>query len=1161
MSFCHLHLHTEYSLLDGACRIDTLPKRVKELGMNSVAITDHGVMFGCVDFYRACVKEGIKPIIGCEVYVASRSMEQKETGLDEYSHLILLCMNEEGYKNLSYLVSMSYIEGFYKKPRIDWELLEKYNKGLICLSGCLAGFIPQMIIRGDYQDAKQKALWLNSVFDDGRFYLEVQRHGLAEEEMVIRGISRINNDTGIPVVATNDCHYIEKEDAYYQDVLMCIQTAKTINETDRMKLSPEEYYLKSEAEMRELFPNLEEALHNTQKIADRCNFNFVFGDYHLPKFKLPEDVSDSFAYLSELCERGLLERYENPDESIREQLKYELKMIAQMGFCDYFLIVWDFVDFAKRNGIAVGPGRGSAAGSLVSYCLKITDVDPIKYSLYFERFLNPERVSMPDIDMDFCVRRRGEVIDYVNRKYGTDHVAQIVTFGTMAAKAAIRDTGRALDMSYADCDVAAKLVPKTLNISLEEALKVSNQLKELYTKEAKYKKLLDTAMKLEGSPRHASTHAAGVVITEKPVYQYVPLARNDESIITQFPMTTLEELGLLKMDFLGLRNLTVLEDAVNLVRAKKPGFDIKKIPEDDAATMQMLSQGKTKGVFQLESAGMTSVCMRLKPKSIEDITALIALYRPGPMDSIPRFLEASEDISKIRYKHPMLKPILEVTYGCIVYQEQVIEIFRKLAGYSLGQADNIRRAISKKRHELIDRERKAFVSGDESRRIRGAVRNGVPEDTANSIYDEILAFASYAFNKAHAVSYAIISYETAYMKCHYPKEFMAALLSSVQDNTKKMAEYIGDCSESCIELLPPSINRSFESFVVEDDGIRFGLLGIKALGLKPITNLIEERTRGGDFRDIEDFCRRMAGKDVNRKAMENLVKSGAFDGLGYNRRSMLASLDTLISAVDADHKSKISGQMDFFSMVSDSKNTGIKIEKQPEFDKKELMRMEKETCGLYLSGHPMDEFSCEAEKAGAVSIGEIMSDFAEEGGPQKYHDNQKLKVCGIVVSRDFRTTRANTLMANIRLEDRSGSIEILAFQNALDRSEHKIVEDEPLLVYGRISQRDESEPQLIAETISGIDEFSEAPEKAPGSQKDNKAQEENKERTLWLKIAGDEERKLHRIDLLLQMFPGKDKMIIYLASSKRRLSAACIITDVLIKELKTLLGEENVVLK
>ncbi len=1158
MSFCHLHLHTEYSLLDGACRIDALPKRVRELGMDSVAITDHGVMFGCVDFYKACMKEGVKPIIGCEVYVASRAMEQKEMGLDsDYFHLILLCMNEEGYKNLSYLVSMSYIEGFYKKPRIDWKLLEKYNKGLICLSGCLAGFIPQMIIRGDYHDAKEKAVWLNSVFDEGRFYLEIQRHGLAEEEMVLRGISRISNDTGIPMVATNDCHYIEKEDAYYQDVLMCIQTAKTINENDRMKLGPDEFYLKSEAEMRELFPNLEDALENSQKIAERCSFNFAFGEYHLPKFKLPDGVTDSFTYLSELCEQGLLERYKNPDESVREQLEYELKMIAQMGFCDYFLIVWDFVDFAKRNGIAVGPGRGSAAGSIVSYCLKITDVDPVKYSLYFERFLNPERVSMPDIDMDFCVRRRGEVIDYANRKYGAEHVAQIVTFGTMAARAAIRDTGRALNMSYADCDVAAKLVPRTLNITLEEALKASNQLKELYVKEPKYKKLLDTAMKLEGLPRHASTHAAGVVITEKPVYNYVPLARNDESIITQFPMTTLEELGLLKMDFLGLRNLTVLEDAVNLVRAKKPDFDIKKIPENDEATMQMLSQGKTKGVFQLESAGMTSVCTRLKPKNIEDITALIALYRPGPMDSIPRFLEASEDVSKIRYKHPMLKPILEVTYGCIVYQEQVIEIFRKLAGYSLGQADNIRRAISKKKHELIDEERRAFVSGDKGRGIRGAVKNGVPEDTANSIYDEILAFASYAFNKAHAVSYAIISYETAYMKCHYPKEFMAALLSSVQDNTKKMAEYIGDCSESCIELLPPNINRSFESFVVEDEGIRFGLLGIKALGMKPIANLIDERARGGDFRDIEDFCRRMAGKDINRKAMENLIKSGAFDGLGYNRRSMLLSLDSLLSAVEADLKSKISGQMDFFSMASESKDSGIRLEKQPEFNKKELMRMEKETCGLYLSGHPMDEYSDMAEKADAVKIGEIMADFAEEGGPQKYYDNQKLKVCGIVVSKDFRTTRANTLMANIRLEDRSGSIEILAFQNALDKSEHKIVEDEPLLVYGRISQRDESEPQLIAETLSGLGETSEAEDKMPAYKNESTEQE----KTLWLRISGDEERKLHRIDLLLQMFPGRDKMIIYLAGSKRRLSAACIITDVLTAELKSLLGEENVVLK
>lgn len=1164
MSFCHLHLHTEYSLLDGACRIDILPKRVKEMGMDSVAITDHGVMFGCVDFYRACVKEGVKPVIGCEIYVAPRGMKQKEIGVDsEYSHLILLCMNEEGYQNLSYLVSMSYIEGFYKKPRIDWELLEKRNHGLICLSGCLAGFIPQMIVRGDYAEAKKKALWLNSVFDDGRFYLEIQRHGLADEEMVLRGISRISSETGIPMVATNDCHYIDKDDAYYQDVLMCIQTAKTVNENDRMKLSPDEYYLKSEDEMRDLFRGFGDALENSVKIAGRCNYGFVFGEYQLPKFKLPAGAGDSFGYLSELCGQGLKERYGEPDKSLREQLDYELKMIEQMGFCDYFLIVWDFVNFAKRKGIAVGPGRGSAAGSLVSYCLRITDVDPIKYNLYFERFLNPERVSMPDIDMDFCVRRRGEVIDYVNRKYGEEHVAQIVTFGTMAAKAAIRDTGRALDMSYADCDIAAKLVPKTLNITLEEALRVSNQLRELYEKEPKYKKLLDTAMKLEGSPRHASTHAAGVVITERPVYDYVPLAKNDEAVITQFPMTTLEQLGLLKMDFLGLRNLTVLEDAVNLVRAGKPDFDIKKIPENDVETMQMLSQGKTKGVFQLESAGMTSVCTRLKPKSIEDITALIALYRPGPMDSIPRFLEASEDTDKIRYKHPMLKPILEITYGCIVYQEQVIEIFRKLAGYSLGQADNIRRAMSKKKHDVIDMERKAFVSGDESRGIRGAVRNGVPEDTANSIYDEILAFASYAFNKAHAVSYAIVSYETAYMKCHYPKEFMAALLSSVQDNTKKMAEYIGDCGDSCIELLPPDINRSSESFAVEAEGIRFGLLGIKALGLKPIANLMDERERRGDFRDIEDFCRRMSGKDVNRKAMENLIKSGAFDGMGLSRNAMISALDGLISAVETEQKSRISGQMDFFSMGNEGRSSGIRIENKPEFGKKELMKMEKETCGLYLSGHPMDEYSAMAKKEGAVSIGELMSDFAEEGGPLKYHDNQKLKICGIVVSKDFRTTRANTLMANIRLEDRSGGIEVLVFQNALDRSERKIVEDEPLVVYGRISQRDESEPQLIAETLSELKGTSERADETL-IKRDETAEAKpggKNEKTLWLKVDKDEERRLHRIELLLQMFPGKDKMIIYLAEKKRRLSAGCVIMDTLTEELKALLGEENVVIK
>ena len=781
MSFVHLHVHTEYSLLDGECRIDALAERAKALGFDALAITDHGVMYGAVNFYRACRKAGIKPITGCEVYVAPRSLTDREYGIDNrYTHLILLCKNETGYRNLSYLVSMGFTEGFYVKPRIDWALLREHAEGLVCLSGCLAGDIPRKIVDGQYEKARERALELREVFGDD-FYLEIQRHGIPEEDAAARGILRIHDETGIPLALTNDAHYINKSDAYYQDVLMCIQTGKTVNDAERMRFETQEFYLKSEEEMRALFPDRPDAADNTAEIAAKCSFDFEFGHYHLPRFQLPEGESDSFEYLKKLCAEGFERRYGAAREDARAQMEYELDMIKRMGFVDYFLIVSDFIGYAKSRGIPVGPGRGSAAGSVVSYCLNITDVDPIKYSLYFERFLNPERVSMPDIDIDFCVRRRGEVIDYVNRKYGHDHVAQIVTFGTMAARQAVRDTGRVLDLSYADCDAVAKQVPTAPGMTLGEALQLSKQLRDMYVSDERIHALIDTARAIEGMPRHASTHAAGVVITERPVYEYVPLAKNDESVVTQYTMVTLEELGLLKMDFLGLRNLTVLEDAAELVRRNTPGFDVNSLPDDDAETFAMLAAGKTEGVFQLESAGMTSVCTRLGPTSIEDITAVIALYRPGPMDSIPRFLDNSKHPEKIRYKHPSLEPILSVTYGCIVYQEQVIEIFRLLAGFSLGQADNIRRAMSKKKHAVIDAERQAFIHGDAERNIPGCVANGIPEATANDIYDEILDFASYAFNKAHAVAYAIVAYRTAYMKRHYPREYMAALLTSVLD--------------------------------------------------------------------------------------------------------------------------------------------------------------------------------------------------------------------------------------------------------------------------------------------------------------------------------------------------------------------------------------------
>ena len=826
MSFVHLHLHTEYSLLDGECRIDELAARAKELGFDSLAITDHGVMYGAVNFYRACRAAGIKPIIGCEVYVAPRERTGREYGIDNhYTHLILLCKDETGYRNLSYLVSMGFIEGFYVKPRIDWQLLRGHSEGLVCLSGCLAGEIPQRRVSGQYDAAKAKALELRGIFGED-FYLEIQRHGIRDEETAAAGLLRIHDETGIPLAVTNDAHYINKADAGYQDVLMCIQTGKTVADASRMRFETQEFYLKSEEEMRALFPERPDAADNTVEIAEKCNFDFEFGHYHLPRFQLPEGETDSFEYLKKLCEAGFEKRYGAGREDAHRQLMYELDMIKRMGFVDYFLIVSDFIGYAKGEGIPVGPGRGSAAGSVVSYCLYITDVDPIKYSLYFERFLNPERVSMPDIDIDFCVRRRGEVIEYVNRKYGRDHVAQIVTFGTMAARQAVRDTGRALDMSYAECDAVAKQVPFALGMTLGEALQLSKQLRDMYEGQERVHELIDTARALEGMPRHASTHAAGVVITERPVYEYVPLAKNDESVVTQYPMTTLEELGLLKMDFLGLRNLTVLEDAAELVRRHTPDFDVNALPDDDSETFAMLAAGRTEGVFQLESAGMTSVCTRLGPKSIEDITAVIALYRPGPMESIPRFIENSQHPERISYKHPSLEPILAVTYGCIVYQEQVIEIFRRLAGFSLGQADNIRRAMSKKKHAVIDAERRAFVNGDAERDIPGCVANGIPEAAAQAIYDEILDFASYAFNKAHAVCYAVVAYRTAYMKRHYPREYMAALLTSVLDYAGKVAEYIAECRDMGIKVLPPDVNESDAYFTVTGADLRFGLAAL-----------------------------------------------------------------------------------------------------------------------------------------------------------------------------------------------------------------------------------------------------------------------------------------------------------------------------------------------
>ena len=1133
MAFVHLHVHSEFSLLDGACRTDSLARRVKELGQGAVAVTDHGVMYGAVAFYKACQAAGVKPIIGCEVYVAPRSRLDREHGTDrDYSHLILLCKNETGYRNLCYLVSSSFTEGFYVKPRIDWPLLHEHAEGLICLSGCLAGAIPQSILRGDFEAAREKALELRELFGPDGFYLEIQDHGIADERRVAEGLIRLSGETGIPLAVTNDAHYLRQEDAYAQDVLMCIQTGKTVDEPNRMRFETEEFYLKSEEQMRALFPDHPEAADNTVRIAEACSFDFEFGNYKLPRFKLPEGETDSWEYLRKLCEKGFAERFPDRPE-IHRQLEYELNMIHQMGFVDYFLIVSDFIGYAKRNGIPVGPGRGSAAGSVVSYCLHITDVDPIRYSLFFERFLNPERVSMPDIDVDFCVNRRGEVIDYVNRLYGHDHVAQIVTFGTMAARAAIRDVGRVLNMSYAETDAVAKQVPMALNMTLDEALRLSKPLREMAEKDEKVRTLIDTARSLEGMPRHASTHAAGVVITDRPVYEYVPLAMNDESVVCQYPMTTLEELGLLKMDFLGLRNLTVLDDAEKLVRRTEPDFRVAEAPVDDKETFDMLAAGHTAGVFQLESAGMTAVCTGIKAKSIEDITAIIALYRPGPMDSIPKFIEWSQHPEKIRYKHESLRPILAVTYGCIVYQEQVIEI---------------------KKHKVIDAERIAFVHGDASRGIDGAVKRGIPEAVANSIYDEILDFASYAFNKAHAVSYAIVVYRTAYMKRHYPQQYMAALLTSILDNSLKVAEYIAACREMGIRLLPPDVNASDANFTVAGKDIRYGLVAIKGIGWGAIDALVKEREIGGPFTGFEDFCRRMNGRELNRRAIENLIKAGAFDSLGYKRRALIQIAGAVLDSIAQSARDNISGQLDLFGTFDDQGEKPpavIPIPQVEEYSPMEKMAMEKETTGLYLSGHPMDSYRDAARRAGAVPLGAVLSDFAQEGGPRRFSDNQMITVAGVVESSRTRTTKNNTLMSYIQLEDDSGSMELMAFQRALDSGGAYIRDNAALLVRGRISVRDEKEPQLMVESIRPITDLNAPAEKAPPA----------KEAKLWVKVPSADDPIVQKIKLILTMFPGTQQMILYCEKEKKRIGANCLIHEALVEELSERLGKENVVVK
>lgn len=1155
MAFTHLHVHTEFSLLDGACRIRDLPRLVREMGQDACAITDHGVMYGAVDFYRACKAEGIKPIIGCEVYVSpeGRSRFQKQHEYDaESRHLVLLCKNETGYRNLSYMVSMGFVEGFYVRPRIDIELLRAHHEGLIALSACLAGEIPRRLRNGDYEGAKRYAIEMEEIFGAENFYLELQDHGIAEQRIVNQGILRIHEETGIPIVATNDAHYLRREDAASHDVLLCIQTGKTVDDENRMRYEPQNFYLRSEAEMAALFPR--EAIENTEKIARQCNLEFTFGKYHLPEFQLPEGY-DSFSYLKKLCDEGYRRRY-GTDDSHRDQLKYEQDMIEKMGFTDYFLIVSDFVRFAREAGIPVGPGRGSAAGSMVSYCLHITDIDPIQYGLYFERFLNPERVSMPDIDMDFGDTRRGEVVDYVRRKYGDDHVAQIVTFGTMAARGAIRDVGRVLNMPYAEVDAVAKQVPATPHITLDEALRISRPLSDLYESDGQVRRLIDIARSIEGMPRHASTHAAGVVITKHPVYTYVPLAKNDDAVVCQYVMTTLEELGLLKMDFLGLRNLTVLDDAVKMVQERQSGFQLSQIPNDDPETFEMLSRGQTSGVFQMESAGMTGVCVGLKPQNIEDITAIIALYRPGPMESIPRFIACKQNPEKIRYRHPSLKPILSITYGCIVYQEQVIEIFRRLGGYSLGQADMVRRAISKKKAEQIQREKEAFIHGDPERNISGCIKNGISEETAEAIYQEIYDFANYAFNKAHAVSYAVVAYQTAYFKCHYTKEYMAALLTSVLDNSDKVSEYIAECKDCGIRLLPPDINRSCDRFTVEDDGIRFGLVAIKNIGRGFIQAVMKEREKG-PFPSFQEFCERMSGSDMNKRAVENLIRSGAFSSTGARRAQLIAVYERVMDAVADSRRQNIEGQIDFFGTAQMSASP-IALPDVPEYTQAELMRMEKESTGLYLSGHPMDDYRQQARAVGAVSIASIIEDFAQETGPSRFADEQRITVAGVVTSSKTKTTKNNSLMAYVTVEDSTASIELLCFSRVLESCGSYLKENQVVVVRGRLSVRDEKAPQIMADAVEPLREGAGGECVSPAGGKEGKILDGS---VLYLRFPGAKSPELEHMKLVFQMFPGTTPVKMRMADSGKLLGTNCLLHRALIQELKETIGEENVVIK
>ena len=1148
MAFTHLHVHTEYSLLDGSNKIKEYVKRVKELGMDSAAITDHGVMYGVIDFYRAAKEVGIKPIIGCEVYVAPNSRFDKELtgGDDRYYHLVLLAENNIGYANLMKIVSRGFTEGYYYKPRVDMEVLEKYHEGIIALSACLAGEVQRYILKGLKDEAKKAALKYEKCFGKGNFFLEMQDHGIPEQQTVNAALLSMSRELDIPLVVTNDVHYTYDTDVESHDILLCIQTGKKLADEDRMRYEGGQYYVKSEQEMKALFPYAWEAVENTQRIADRCNVEIEFGVTKLPKFDVPEGY-DSWTYLNKLCFDGLEERYENAGADLKERLNYELNVIKNMGYVDYFLIVWDFINYAKSQGIPVGPGRGSAAGSIVSYCLRITDIDPVKYSLLFERFLNPERVSMPDIDIDFCFERRQEVIDYVSAKYGADKVVQIVTFGTMAAKGVIRDVGRVMDLPYAYVDSIAKMVPNELNITLQRALEINPEFRNLYETDEQVHTLIDMSKRLEGLPRHTSMHAAGVVICQKPADEFVPLSRgSDGSITTQFTMTTIEQLGLLKMDFLGLRTLTVIQNAINLIE-KDTGvrLDMNKIDYDDKAVLASIGTGKTDGIFQLESGGMKSFMKELKPESLEDIIAGISLYRPGPMDFIPKYIEGKNNHDKITYACKELEPILSSTYGCIVYQEQVMQIVRELGGYTMGRSDEVRRAMSKKKVHVMEQERANFVNGNEAEGVPGCVAKGISPKVANEIYESMMEFAKYAFNKSHAACYAVVAYQTAYLKYYYPVEFMAALLTSVIDNSSKVSEYILSCRNMGIQILPPDINEGETGFSVSNGSIRYALTAIKSVGRPVIEAIVEERRLRGPFTTLKDFISRMADKDkdVNKRAVENFIKAGVFDSLGGTRKQFITAYVSIMDNIHQNKKNNMAGQMSLFDFAGadEKEDFDVKLPDVGEYEKENLLAFEKEVLGIYVSGHPMEEY----EDIWRKKITNTTSDFYldEETGTTKVIDGSRVTVGGIIADKKIKYTKNDKVMAFLNLEDLVGNIEVIVFPKNYEAASSKIREDNKVFIQGRVSLEEDKDGKLICESIM---EFDEVPKK------------------LWIKFKTKEEFLSVNDELMriLRESDGKDSVILYIEATKEKKVLPPNMSVLAGKELVDVLsekfGQENV---